>query len=99
MADFQEVEFDEDEIYAYLYDEQGLEIGFSVINNNGEEVEYYYTDDEIRRTNDKSRQQDIENVERVKKDLNKMYHENKDVIDGVKDAIADINEMFKGITK
>lgn len=94
-----EVEFDEDDIYAYLYDEKDQEIGFSVINDDGEEVEYYYTDDEIRRTNDKSRQQDIENVERVKKDLNKIYHENKDVIDGVKDAITDINEMFKGITK
>lgn len=99
MGDFQKVEFNEDEIYAYLYDEQGREIGFSVINDDDEEVEYYYTDDEIRRTNDKSRQKDIENVERVKKDLNKMYHENKDVIDGVKDAITDINEMFKGITK
>lgn len=99
MTDFQEVEFDEGDIYAYLYDETNQEIGFSVIDDDGEEVEYYYTDDEIRRTNDKSRQQDIENVERVKKDLNKMYHENKDVIDGVKDAITDINEMFRGITK
>lgn len=95
----EEVEFDEDEIYAYLYDENGLEIGFSVIDEGGDECEYFYTKDEIRRTNDATRKQDMENVERVKKDLNKMYHENKDVIDGVKDAISDINEMFKGITK
>lgn len=99
MVDFEEVEFDEDDIYAYLYDEDDKEIGFTVMDEDGNEVEYFYTEDEIRRTNNPKRTQDIENVKRVTADLNKMYHQNKDVIDDLKDAVTDINEMFKGITK
>lgn len=99
MSDFEEIEIDKDDIYAYLYDEQDLEIGFSIMNEDGVETEYYYTEDEIKRTNNPERAQDIENVKRVTQDLNKMYHQNKDVIDDLKDAVSDINYMFNGITK
>ncbi|HAM15129.1 MAG TPA: hypothetical protein DCP91_04595 [Eggerthellaceae bacterium] len=40
-----ELEIDEDDIVAYLVDEEGNEIGF-IIEEDGVEIECYYTDDE-----------------------------------------------------
>lgn len=37
-----ELEVDEDDICAYLVDEDDNEIGFIVLDENGEEQEYYY---------------------------------------------------------
>lgn len=48
MADEElyEVEVDEDEIYAYIVDEDDNEIGFILLNDEGVEEEYYYADEE-----------------------------------------------------
>ncbi len=39
-----EMELEEDDIYAYLVDEDDNEIGFVILDENGEEQEYYYVD-------------------------------------------------------
>ncbi len=41
-----EVEVSEDDIYAYIVDEDDNEIGFILLDENGEEQEYYYADDD-----------------------------------------------------
>ncbi len=41
-----EMEIDEDDIYAYLFDEDDNEIGFVILNENGEEEEYFYANED-----------------------------------------------------
>ena len=40
----EEIEIDEDQIEAYIVDENDKEIGFIVLDENGKEQEYYYAD-------------------------------------------------------
>ena len=42
-----EIEFDEDDILYYLVDEDDVTVGFVLPDENGNEVEYYFTDEEI----------------------------------------------------
>ncbi len=37
-----ELEYTEDDIAYYIEDEEGNELGFAIVDENGEEVEYYY---------------------------------------------------------
>ena len=37
-----ELEYTEDDIAYYIEDEDGNELGFAIVGENGEEVEYYY---------------------------------------------------------
>ena len=37
-----ELEYTEDDIAYYIEDEDGNELGFAIVDENGEEVEYYY---------------------------------------------------------
>lgn len=41
-----EIEFDEDDIQCYLVDEDDNEIGFILLDEHGEEVEYYYAEED-----------------------------------------------------
>ena len=41
-----ELEFDEDDIQCYLVDENDVEVGFVLLDEAGNEVEYYYADED-----------------------------------------------------
>ena len=89
------IEIDEDDVYAYLYDEDDIEIGFSVIDGEGKEKEYYYADP---KANKKGSSLDDE-IKQTASEIGGVYHEGHEVLVDLKDAILDIQDSFKDIVK
>ena len=95
LVETQTIEVCEDDIYAYFYDENDDEIGFSVLNEAGEEVEYFYPEP----LNSKSGKTGDNDIAQATSELNSIYHESHDVLVDLKDAVSDIQSSFKDIVK
>lgn len=67
------IEFSEDDIAYYITDENDVEIGFALIED-GKEVEYYYTEEEIEAT---------KNAPKEKSDLQAGFDATKEVVSEV----------------
>ena len=85
-----EIEVDEDDIYAYIVDEDDNEIGFILLNENGEEEEYYYAEGEFEDAG-----------EAPAKSVESRAKSSDDEFDlgitreGVADTTADLNAIYK----
>lgn len=105
-----EMEVDEDDIAYYLVDEDDNTIGF-VVNENGEEVEYYYaTEDEISAQKSKHKKSGDgeydfgitrEGVAEATSDMNTIYKEGAQTVAELKGAYDDIKSAldFKSLFK
>ncbi|WP_165170609.1 hypothetical protein [Adlercreutzia sp. ZJ242] len=93
MADEEiiELEVGEDDIYAYLVDEDDNEIGFVVLDENGEEQEYYYAEGEGEE--DEGAEGKPGEVPQPSKALDE--YDLGITREGVADATADMNAVYK----
>ncbi|WP_165050804.1 MULTISPECIES: hypothetical protein [unclassified Adlercreutzia] len=91
MADEEiiELEVGEDDIYAYLVDEDDNEIGFVVLDENGEEQEYYYAEGE----EGEGAEEGADEVPQPSKALDE--YDLGITREGVADATADMNAVYK----
>lgn len=93
MSDVIEIEVSEDDITAYLQDEDGNEIGFCMLDDSGVEQEYYYADD--------SASDDSEVIESLGvtkgevKESAKALKESKQVASDLKSAMKDITDALR----
>lgn len=110
-----EMEVDEDDIHAYLVDEDDTEIGFVLIDENGDEQEYYYVDmdeyevvdagdphaEAARRSGDDELDLGItrEGVAEATADMNAIYREGAAVAAELKETFAEINEEMSFLKK
>lgn len=95
MEEIEEIEIDEDEIYAYLFDEDDNEIGFVIKDDNGNEQEYYYAEGHEENLSDDSQLLiDTEKVKETTSDLNEIYTDSAQVIHELKDTLKDIQDSF-----
>ena len=109
-----EIEFSDDDVVAYLEDEEGNEIGV-VMLEDGEEVEYYYAEEEgveyvsaddtapaARKSSSEPGKYDFgitkEGIAETTDDLNAVFREGAAMGSELKDAFVDITEGFKDIT-
>ena len=112
--EFYEIEFSEDDIVAYLEDEDGNEIGIVVLEES-EEVEYYYADEDgaefepVEGSSDSSKtrsggKEDLdlgitsESVAETTENMNDIFKESVAVGKELKDAITDITGSFRDLT-
>ncbi len=113
-AEYYEMEYSEDDIVAYLEDEDGVEIGIVVLED-GQEVEYYYADDGEVEPEDTSgtakaaasaegdeEDYDLgitrEGAAEATKNLNEVVREGVQVATDLKDAVTDITDSFNFLT-
>lgn len=94
-VEVQTIEVAEKDIYAYLYDENDKEIGFSVLDDDGEEIKYFYP----RSKSKSSASLSADEIKQATGDLNDIYKEGRDVLGDLKDAVLDIQSSFKEIVK
>ncbi|WP_165060876.1 hypothetical protein [Adlercreutzia sp. ZJ154] len=94
-----EMEIAEDDIYAYLVDGEDNEIGFIIIDEAGNEQEYYYVDMSEYEIIDS---EDVSTDKPKSKSDSKLSSENgEDDFDlgitreGVAEATADMNDIYK----
>lgn len=91
-----ELEYSEEDIYAYIVDEDDNEIGFIILDENGEEVEYFYAEDEeeCAATQASDDEFDLgitrEGVASATADMNAIYKEGMEVAAELKGAYDDI---------
>ena len=110
--EFYEVEIDEDEIYAYIVDEDDNEIGFILLDEDGVEQEYYYAEEEIDSSSGdaKSREDasggdeyDLgitrEGVAEATADMNAIYKDGVAIVSELKGAFDDIAAGFDFLKK
>lgn len=99
-----EIEVAEDDIYAYIVDEDDNEIGFILLDENGEEQEYYYADDETEGdapTKDDEYDFGItrEGVAEATSDMNAIYKDGVEIAAEFKGAFDDIMDGFSFLKK
>lgn len=106
-----ELEFSEDDVVAYLEDEDGNEVGV-VVMEDGEEVEYYYADEEgveyvavddasssaSGEVGDYAKGITREKVAETTADMNAIFKETVAVGTELKDAFGDIKDSFDALT-
>lgn len=99
-----EIEVAEDDIYAYIVDEDDNEIGFILLDENGEEQEYYYADDDTEGdapTKDDEYDFGItrEGVAEATSDMNAIYKDGVEIAAEFKGAFDDIMDGFSFLKK
>ncbi len=102
-----EIEVAEDDIYAYIVDEDDNEIGFILLDENGEEQEYYYADDETEGdaadVPAKDDEYDFgitrEGVAEATSDMNAIYKDGVEIAAEFKGAFDDIMDGFSFLKK
>lgn len=102
-----EIEVAEDDIYAYIVDEDDNEIGFILLDENGEEQEYYYADDETEGdaadapTKDDEYDFGItrEGVAEATSDMNAIYKDGVEIAAEFKGAFDDIMDGLSFLKK
>lgn len=99
-----EIEVAEDDIYAYIVDEDDNEIGFILLDENGEEQEYYYADNDTEGdapTKDDEYDFGItrEGVAEATSDMNAIYKDGVEIAAEFKGAFDDIMDGFSFLKK
>lgn len=102
-----EIEVAEDDIYAYIVDEDDNEIGFILLDENGEEQEYYYADEEMEGdaadapTKDDEYDFGItrEGVAEATSDMNAIYKDGVEIAAEFKGAFDDIMDGLSFLKK
>lgn len=99
-----EIEVAEDDIYAYIVDEDDNEIGFILLDENGEEQEYYYADDDTEGDAPaKDDEYDFgitrEGVAEATSDMNAIYKDGVEIAAEFKGAFDDIMDGFSFLKK
>lgn len=99
-----EIEVAEDDIYAYIVDEDDNEIGFILLDENGEEQEYYYADDETEGDAPaKDDEYDFgitrEGVAEATSDMNAIYKDGVEIAAEFKGAFDDIMDGLSFLKK
>lgn len=102
-----EIEVAEDAIYAYIVDEDDNEIGFILLDENGEEQEYYYADDETEGdaadAPAKGDEYDFgitrEGVAEATSDMNAIYKDGVEIAAEFKGAFDDIMDGLSFLKK
>lgn len=107
-----ELEVDEDDIEYYIVDEDDNEIGFAVLDDDGNPQEYYYDEGEEPIHGSGASEKDgaqpkrdpgvlftREEVAQTTSDLNAVYHEGKETIDELKETYEDIMSGFGFLKK
>lgn len=102
-----EIEVAEDDIYAYIVDEDDNEIGFILLDENGEEQEYYYADDETEGDAADAPAKDDEydfgitreGVAEATSDMNAIYKDGVEIAAEFKGAFDDIMDGFSFLKK
>ena len=102
-----EIEVAEDDIYAYIVDEDDNEIGFILLDENGEEQEYYYADDEtegdVAGEAAEGDEYDFgitrEGVAEATSDMNAIYKDGVQIAAEFKGAFDDIMDGFSFLKK
>lgn len=102
-----EIEVAEDDIYAYIVDEGDNEIGFILLDENGEEQEYYYADDETEGdaadVPAKDDEYDFgitrEGVAEATSDMNAIYKDGVEIAAEFKGAFDDIMDGLSFLKK
>lgn len=99
-----EIEVAEDDIYAYIVDEDDNEIGFILLDENGEEQEYYYADDDTEGdapTKDDEYDFGItrEGVAEATSDMNAIYKDGVEIAAEFKGAFDDIMDGLSFLKK
>ncbi|WP_165251615.1 hypothetical protein [Adlercreutzia sp. ZJ304] len=94
-----EMEIAEDDIYAYLVDDEDNEIGFIIIDEAGNEQEYYYVDMSEYEIIDS---EDVSTDKPKSKSDSKLSSKNDEddfdlgiTREGVAEATADMNDIYK----
>ena len=110
-----EMEIEEGDIEAYIFDEDDNEIGF-VLLEDGEEVEYYYVEEDeiegadeagepdvsvMRATDEKSFNLGLtrDDIQAATDDLNAIYKDGKEVVTELKEAFDDLSQSVPFIKK
>ncbi len=108
-----EMEIEEGDIYAYLVDEDDNEIGFVLLDENGEEQEYYYVDmneyeivseesTKVERASD-GEEFDLgitrEGIAEATADVNAIYKDGVELAAELKGAFDDISEEMSFLKK
>ena len=92
-----EIEYSEDDIEAYIVDEDDNEIGFILLD---EDIEYYYDDDEeaAEGESDEGNPYDLgitrEGVAEATSDMNDIYRDGVAIAVDLKDALSEIKEAL-----
>lgn len=102
-----EIEVAEDDIYAYIVDEDDNEIGFILLDENGEEQEYYYADDETEGDAADAPAKDDEydfgitreGVAEATSDMNAIYKDGVEIAAEFKGAFDDIMDGLSFLKK
>ncbi len=108
-----EMEIEEGDIYAYLVDEDDNEIGFILLDENGEEQEYYYVDmDEYEIVSEESTKVERasdgeefdlgitrEGIAEATADVNAIYKDGVELAAELKGAFDDISEEMSFLKK
>lgn len=108
-----EMEIEEGDIYAYLVDEDDNEIGFVLLDENGEEQEYYYVDmDEYEIVSEESTKVERasdgeefdlgitrEGIAEATADVNAIYKDGVELAAELKGAFDDISEEMSFLKK
>lgn len=102
-----EIEVAEDDIYAYIVDEDDNEIGFILLDENGEEQEYYYADDETEGDAADATAKDDEydfgitreGVAEATSDMNAIYKDGVEIAAEFKGAFDDIMDGLSFLKK
>ncbi len=90
-----EMEIEDDDIYAYLVDEDDNEIGFVLIDENGDEQEYYYVDMDEYEIVDDGSEDDPEPHTKVVRAEDGEEFDLGITREGVAEATADMNVVYK----
>lgn len=89
----EEIEIDEDDIVAYLVDEDDNELGFIAKDENGEEKEYYYPEPIAPKKKKKTRrEEDREAFVETAQTMKDFYSEGKGVVNDLRDYFLDIKK-------
>lgn len=110
-----EMEIEEDDISAYLVDEDDNEIGFVLIDENGDEQEYYYVDmDEYEIVEEEEEHTKVvraedgeefdlgisrEGIAEATADMNVVYKEGAQVLGELKETMDEISESTSFLKK
>ncbi len=95
MSEVLEIEVSDDDITAYLQDEDGKEIGFCMLDDDGVEQQYFYADD-----TSSSSDVVIEGLGVTKNDVRESaqaLRESKQVANDLKDAMRDITNTIRDL--
>lgn len=109
----EEIEINEDDIYAYIFDEEDNELGFIVKDEDGAEHEYYYAEpvpaeesDALAKVeaskpkkNKKPGEIDADDIAEATKGMNEVYKESHEVLSELNEMMKDIQKDLRDMTK